>query len=143
MSFVCPVSDQRLVLNHVVRIAELSKSNRFAEATSDTVDAVIEAAAEFAQGELAPLNDVGDRHASRWEAGAVTTPPGFREAYAKFVEGGWMGLSASVEAGGQGLPNSLSAAMMEDFNAANVGPRTFLRPDPAEEIQTVLLVTNR
>jgi alkylation response protein AidB-like acyl-CoA dehydrogenase len=50
----------------------------------------------------------------------VTTPPGFREAYAKFVEGGWMGLSAAVEAGGQGLPNSLSAAMMEDFNAANV-----------------------
>ena len=120
MSFVCPVSDQRLVLNHVVRIAELSKSNRFAEATSDTVDAVIEAAAEFAQGELAALNEVGDRHASRWEAGTVTTPPGFREAYAKFVEGGWMGLSASVEAGGQGLPNSLSAAMMEDFNAANV-----------------------
>src|ERR671911_388144 len=120
MSFVCPVSDQRLVLNHVVRIAELSKSNRFADATSDTVDAVIEAAAEFAQGELAPLNDVGDRHASRWKDGIVTTPPGFREAYAKFVEGGWMGLSASVEAGGQGLPNSLSAAMMEDFNAANV-----------------------
>ncbi len=120
MSFVCPVSDQRLVLNHVVRIAELSKSNRFAEATSETVDAVLEAAAEFAQGELAPLNDVGDRHASRWKEGAVTTPPGFREAYARFVEGGWMGLSASVEVGGQGLPTSLSAAMMEDFNAANV-----------------------
>ena len=63
MSFVCPVSDQRLVLNHVVRIAELSKSNRFAEATSETVDAVLEAAAEFAQGELAPLNDFGDRDA--------------------------------------------------------------------------------
>ena len=100
MSFVCPVSDQRLVLNHVVRIAELSKSNRFAEATSDTVDAVLEAAAEFAQGELAPLNDVGDRHASRWKEGAVTTPPGFREAYAKFVEGGWMGL-VRVRRGGR------------------------------------------
>ena len=120
MSFACPVSDQRLVLDHVVRIAELAKSNRFAEATSDTVDAVLQAAAEYAEGELAPLNDVGDRQPSRWTDGAVTTAPGFREAYAKFVEGGWMGLSASVEAGGQGLPNSLSAAMMEDFNAANV-----------------------
>ena len=120
MSFACPVSDQRLVLDHVVRIAELAKSNRFAEATSDTVDAVLQAAAEYAEGELAPLNEVGDRQPSRWTDGAVTTPPGFREAYAKFVEGGWMGLSASVEAGGQGLPNSLSAAMMEDFNAANV-----------------------
>ena len=120
MSFACPVSDQRLVLDHVVRIAELAKSNRFAEATSDTVDAVLQAAAEYAEGELAPLNEVGDRQPSRWTDGAVTTAPGFREAYAKFVEGGWMGLSASVEAGGQGLPNSLSAAMMEDFNAANV-----------------------
>ncbi|HEU0284331.1 MAG TPA: acyl-CoA dehydrogenase family protein [Sphingomicrobium sp.] len=120
MSFACPVSDQRLVLDHVVRIAELAKSNRFAEATSETVDAVLQAAAEYAEGELAPLNEVGDRQPSRWTDGVVTTPPGFRDAYAKFVEGGWMGLSASVEAGGQGLPNSLSAAMMEDFNAANV-----------------------
>ena len=120
MSFACPVSDQRLVLDHVVRIAELAQSNRFAEATADTVDAVLQGAAEFAEAELAPLNEVGDEHGSRWKDGAVATPPGFREAYAKFVEGGWMGLSAPVEAGGQGLPNSLSAAMMEDFSAANV-----------------------
>ena len=120
MSFACPVSDQRLVLNHVVRISELAKSNRFAEATPETVDALLEAAAEFAEGELAPLNEIGDRTASRWSDGMVTTPPGFRQAYLKFVEGGWMGLSGPVEAGGQGLPNSLSAAMMEDFNAANV-----------------------
>lgn len=120
MSFACPVSDQRLVLNHVVRIAELAKSNRFAEATPETVDALLEAAAEFAEGELAPLNEVGDRTSSRWSDGMVTTPPGFREAYSKFVDGGWMGLSGPVEAGGQGLPNSVSAAMMEDFNAANV-----------------------
>jgi alkylation response protein AidB-like acyl-CoA dehydrogenase len=120
MSFACPVSDQRLVLNHVVRVSELAKSNRFAEATPETVDALLEAAAEFAEGELAPLNEIGDRTASRWSDGMVTTPPGFRAAYSKFVEGGWMGLSGPVEAGGQGLPNSLSAAMMEDFNAANV-----------------------
>lgn len=120
MSFACPVSDQRLVLDHVVRIAELAQSNRFAEATDDVVDAVLQGAAEFAEAELAPLNEIGDEHGSKWSEGAVTTPPGFRDAYARFVEGGWMGLSAPVEAGGQGLPNSLSAAMMEDFNAANV-----------------------
>ncbi len=120
MSFACPVSDQRLVLDHVVRIAELAKSNRFAEATQDMVDAVLQAAAEFAEGELAPLNEVGDRQASRWKDGAVTTPEGWRDAYAKFVEGGWMGLSGPIDGGGQGMPNCLSAAMMEDFNAANV-----------------------
>ena len=105
MSFACPVADQRLVLNHVVRVPELAKSNRFAEATADTVDALLEAAASFAESELAPLNEVGDRETSRWNDGAVTTPNGFREAYAKFVEGGWMGLSAPVEWGGQGLPH--------------------------------------
>jgi len=120
MSFACPVGDQRLVLDQVVRMPELAKSNRFAEASVDTVDALLHAAAEFAEGELAPLNEVGDREKSRWNDGDVTTPGGFREAYAKFVEGGWMGLSAPVEWGGQGLPHSLTAVMMEDFNAANL-----------------------
>jgi len=69
---------------------------------------------------LAPLNEVGDREGSHWADGRVTTPTGFRDAYAKFVEGGWMGLSAPAEWGGQGLPHSLTAAMMEDFNAANL-----------------------
>jgi alkylation response protein AidB-like acyl-CoA dehydrogenase len=120
MSFVCPVSDQRLVLDHVVRIPDLARSNRFAEASAETVDALLHAAAEFAEGELAPLNEVGDRETSRWNDRCVTTPAGFRNAYAKFVEGGWMGLSAPAEWGGQGLPHSLTAAMMEDFNAANL-----------------------
>jgi len=117
--FACAVDDQRLVLNHVVRLPELAGSNRFAEATSETVDALLEAAAAFAEGELAPLNESGDREKARWKDGLVTAPSGFREAYAKFVEGGWMGLSAPVEWGGQGLPTCLTAAMMEDLNAAN------------------------
>ena len=119
MSFACPVSDQRFVLEHVVRISELAKSNRYAEASSDTVDAVLEAAAAFAEGELSPLNESGDAERARWDAGRVVTPSGFREAYSAFVDAGWMGLSAPVEAGGQGLPLALSAAMMEDLNAAN------------------------
>ena len=120
MSFACPVQDQRLVLRHIVKLPELARSKRFADATDDTVDALLEAAAQFAEGELAPLNEVGDREGSRWSDGRVMTPSGFREAYAKFVEGGWMGLSAPAEWGGQGLPHSLTAAMMEDFNAANL-----------------------
>jgi alkylation response protein AidB-like acyl-CoA dehydrogenase len=120
MSFECPVSDQRLVLDHVVRIADLAKSNRFAEATPDMVDALLRAAAEFAEGELAPLNEAGDRQGSVWKDGSVVTPEGWRGAYSRFVEGGWMGLSGPIEAGGQGMPGCLSAVMMEDFNAANV-----------------------
>lgn len=120
MSFASPVSDQRLVLEHVVRVPELAKSNRFAEASADTVEALLEAAAQFADGEIAPLNEVGDREGSRWNDGQVMTPTGWKQAYSHFVEGGWMSLSAPVEAGGQGLPHSLAAAMMEDLNGANL-----------------------
>src|SRR3990170_1083756 len=112
MSFKCPVSDQRFVLDHVVRIGELSND-------LDLVDAVLEGAAVLAEGEFAPLNRIGDEHKARWKDGAVTMPPGFKEAWRAFVEGGWMGLSAPESAGGQGLPLALAAALVEDLNAAN------------------------
>jgi alkylation response protein AidB-like acyl-CoA dehydrogenase len=121
MSFAAPVRDQRLVLDQVVRIDQLAATERFADATSETVDAVLEGAAQFAAGEFAPLDRIGDTVGSKWADGSVTTPPGFKDAYAAFVEGGWMTLAAPVEAGGQGLPLALSAALMEDLNAANIG----------------------
>ena len=121
MSFACPVRDQRLVLDQVVRIGELAATARFADATSETVDAVLEGAAQFAEGEFAPLDRIGDTVGAKWSAEGVTMPAGFRAAYAAFVEGGWMTLAAPTEAGGQGLPLALSAALMEDLNAANLG----------------------
>ena len=121
MNFACPIRDQRLVLDTVVGIAELAATDRFGDATPDTVDAVLDGAAQFAEGQFAPLDRIGDTVGSRWNDGVVTTPPGFREAYRAFVEGGWMTLAAPVEAGGQGLPLALSAALMENLNAANIG----------------------
>ena len=113
MSFKCPVADQRFVLDHVVRIGELSND-------LDIVDAVLEGAAALAEGEFAPLSRIGDEHKARWDDGKVTMPPGFRDAWRAFVEGGWMSLSAPESAGGQGLPLTLSAALMEDLNGANI-----------------------
>ena len=114
MTFRCPVHDQRQVLDHVVRIGELSND-------LDMVGAVLEGAAQFAEGEFAPLDRIGDTQGSRMVDGKVVTPDGFKAAYAAFVEGGWMTLAAPEEWGGQGLPLSLSAALMEDLNAANIG----------------------
>ncbi|MCL6682335.1 acyl-CoA dehydrogenase [Sphingomonas alba] len=114
MSFKCPVTDQRFVLDHVVGIGDLTND-------LEIVDAVLEGAAALAEGEFAPLNRVGDEQPSRWNEGEVTTPPGFKGAWRSFVEGGWMGLSAPEYAGGQGLPLILSAALMEDLNGANLG----------------------
>ncbi len=69
---------------------------------------------------LAPLNRVGDRHGTRFEDGRVTTPPGWREAYATFTAGGWNGLSADADHGGQGLPKAIEAACTEMWSAANL-----------------------
>jgi len=114
MSFRCPIQDQRFVLDHVVRIGELSND-------LEVVDAVLEGAAAFAEGEFAPLAEVGDRVGARWDNGAVRMPVGYKAAYDAFVEGGWMTLAAPQAHGGQGLPLSLAAALMEDLQAANTG----------------------
>jgi len=113
MTFSCAVRDQRLVLDHVARVGELMDD-------TEVIDAVLQGAAELAEGEFAPLDRVGDTQTARWDNGTVRTPAGFREAYQAFVAGGWMGLAAPEHAGGQGLPLSLSAALMDDLNAANL-----------------------
>ena len=114
MTFRSPVRDQRLMLDHVVRIGELSND-------LEMVGAVLDGAAQFAEGQFAPLDRIGDTVGSRWVDGKVITPDGFKAAYQAFVEGGWMTLAAPEEFGGQGLPLALSAALMEDLNAANIG----------------------
>jgi alkylation response protein AidB-like acyl-CoA dehydrogenase len=116
MSFRAPVSDQRLILNAVVGIGELENGP-----DAEMVDAVLEGAAALAEGEFAPLDRIGDTVGARWDNGAVTMPSGFKEAWKAFVEGGWMTLAAPEHHGGQGLPYVLSAALMDNLNAANVG----------------------
>ena len=114
MRFTAPIADQRLVLRELVRVDELGPD-------LDLVVAVLDGAAAFAEGEFAPLDRIGDSVGARWDNGRVTMPDGYRAAYDAFVAGGWMTLSAPKSAGGQGLPLALSAALMEDLQAANTG----------------------
>jgi len=116
MSYTAPVSEQRLALNAVAQVSELDGGP-----DAEIVDAVLEGAAALAEGEFAPLLRAGDTVGARWDNGVVTMPPGFREAWRSFVAGGWMSLAAPEEHGGQGLPFVLSAAMMDNLNAANIG----------------------
>ena len=104
MTFRCPVRDQRLVLDHVVRIGEIVGD-------LEMVGAVLYGAAQFAEGQFAPLDRIGDTVGSRMIDGKVVTPDGFKSAYAAFVEGGWMTLAAPEQYGGQGLPLALSAIL--------------------------------
>ena len=85
-----------------------------ATVTAGDVLAILEEGAKFCENELAPLNLSGDQEGcTRHDNGSVTTPKGFKEAYAQYVEGGWAGLTDSPDFGGQGLPHVLGMAMEE------------------------------
>jgi alkylation response protein AidB-like acyl-CoA dehydrogenase len=92
----------------------------FPDFDEDTAAAVLEAAASFAENELAPLNRKGDTEGARFENGEVYAAPGFADAYRAFAEGGWNSLSAEPEHGGQGLPKALELAVFEMVHAANM-----------------------
>src|SRR3546814_523598 len=121
MDYKAPVAEQRFVLDHVAGIAELAAHDAFAAASSDMVDAIIDGAARFAEGEYAPLNRSGDIQGAKWNGGAVTMPEGFREAYQAFVENGWGAINGPEDFGGQGLPFALFSVVMEDLGSANMG----------------------
>ncbi|MGH6782137.1 MAG: acyl-CoA dehydrogenase family protein, partial [Sphingomonadaceae bacterium] len=121
MTYTAPISEQRFVLDHVVRIGELAASEMYAAASPDMVDAILEGAGQFAAGEYAPLNRTGDEIGAQWKDGDVIMPPGFREAYRAFVEGGWGSINGPEAFGGQGLPYALASVIMEDLGSANMG----------------------
>ncbi|QJB70072.1 acyl-CoA dehydrogenase [Parasphingorhabdus halotolerans] len=119
MSFTAPSREQNFVLKHIANIGALAEHERFADASEDMVEAIVEGIGQFAAGEFAPINRTGDTVGAKWDSGKVTTPPGFREAYQQFVDGGWASIDGPEEFGGQGLPYSLSALILETCGAAN------------------------
>ncbi|NMM26919.1 MAG: acyl-CoA dehydrogenase [Glaciimonas sp.] len=119
-SYTAPLDDLRFLLNDVLEYGQLFTLPAFAHADTDLADAVLTEAARFTAGVLGPINAVGDEHGSRLENGRVLTPPGFRDAYRQYVEGGWPGLDMPLEYGGQALPLTLQSACAEMVNGACV-----------------------
>ena len=119
--FTPPVRDTRFVLDAVIGLDRYANLPGFANATPDTVDAVLTEGGRFVADVLFPLNQSGDQEGcTRHVDGSVTTPKGFREAYAKFVESGWGTLAMPEEFGGQGLPHVISTAFQEYMISANM-----------------------
>src|SRR5437870_8237752 len=109
MTYAAPLADMRFRLD---TIAGLNGE------AAEIADAILDEAARFAGAELDPLNQPADRIGSVLENGVVRTPPGFREAYRRYAEGGWMGLACDPEHGGQGLPLALATPVVEMLNSA-------------------------
>jgi butyryl-CoA dehydrogenase len=120
MNYLAPIKDMRFVLNELTALQEIQRFPEFADATDDTVSAVLEENAHFMTEAIAPLNLIGDVQPATWEAGRVTTTPGFKAAFRKFVEAGWQGVQHPSEYGGQGLPKVVAAPCMEMMQAANL-----------------------
>ncbi len=119
-AYTAPLKDMRFVIRELAGLDAVAKLPGCEEATPDTVDAILEEAGKFANGVLDPLNRSGDEEGSRWQDGAVATPRGFREAYRRYVEGGWGALPFPPEWGGQGLPKLVATAVEEMLTSSNM-----------------------
>ena len=118
--FTPPTADQLLAIRVNAGIEELAATERFAHAEADLVEAIVEGVGQFAAGEFAPLNRVGDLEGARLENGVVRLPQGFDAAYRAYVEQGWNAIASPAEFGGQGLPFTLSCNVLENLGAANM-----------------------
>lgn len=120
MAFSAPVAEQNFVLKHIVGIDALAQHARFADATPDMVQAIVEGIGAFAEGEFAPLNRIGDTVGARLIDGKVVMPDGFVAAYKSYVTNGWGAINAPAEFGGQGLPFSLATVALDSLGGANM-----------------------
>ena len=121
-TYTPPLRDLQFVLHEVFNVTEEFKAMpQHAEVDVDTVNAVLEEAGKFAAGVAFPLNISGDEEGCTLnkQTHEVTTPKGFKEAYAQYVEGGWAALSCDAEYGGQGLPFVMNQCLYEMLNSAN------------------------
>jgi hypothetical protein len=120
-TYKAPVDDALFLLNDVFHLERYGNLPGFADATSDTVEAILREAAKFSEEVLTPLNRVGDKEGcTRHDDGRVTTPTGFKDAYKQVVDGGWIGISVPEQFGGQGLPATMTVMVNEFFCSANM-----------------------
>jgi alkylation response protein AidB-like acyl-CoA dehydrogenase len=120
--YQAPVDDMKFVLRHLVGLDGVAALDGMEMVSDDLVEAVLDEAGKLASEVIAPLNHAGDVAGSvRHDDGRVSTPAGFADAWKAMADGGWIGLNAAPDHGGQGLPQCVSAAVNEMWNGANMG----------------------
>ncbi len=118
--YKAPIRDISFASREVFDFGTIKALPGCSDMTDDLVDAVFQEAARFCENELFPLNQSGDQEGCQWKNGEVTTPKGFKNAYDKFVEGGWTSVSSDPKYGGQGLPDSLEFILEEMICSSNL-----------------------
>ncbi len=118
MPYRAPVDDYTFLFDHVVDLAQVTATDRFAEATPDMTSAILTEAGKLCEDIMAPLQRPGDLNPAHLENGVVRTSPGYAEGYKAISEGGWVGMAADPEYGGMGLPMTVTSAVNEMMSAA-------------------------
>ncbi|WP_216937262.1 MULTISPECIES: acyl-CoA dehydrogenase C-terminal domain-containing protein [unclassified Acinetobacter] len=115
-----PLADMKFILNDVFNAEQFWQANEnLAHLDAATAEAILEEMAKFSQNVTLPLNRTGDEEGAKYENGNVTTPAGFKEAFKQYAEGGWIGLGADMEWGGQEMPKMLTVLSDEMLFATN------------------------
>src|SRR6202162_2037041 len=120
MTYRAPVADIAFALKHAAGLKAALAEGLYGDLDEETVDSVLVEAGRFATDVIGPLNRIGDTHGTPFKDGAVTTPPGWKEAYTAWAAAGWNGLAAPAAWGGQELPHAVNAACVEMWNSASM-----------------------
>ena len=118
--YTAPVDEIAFTLKHVAGLGEALGAGVLGDLDEDVVDAILHEAGRFATDEVAPLAEIGDRQGSKLIDGNVKTPDGWADLYRRWAEGGWNGLTAPQEFGGQDLPHMLNVAALEMWNSGSM-----------------------
>lgn len=120
MIYNAPVNDMMFVIDELIGIDKLTALPGYEDLDRESFEFILQEAGKFCSNELLPINRDGDEHGAVHENGAVTTPPGFKEAYEKYIEAGWTGIDANPDYGGQGLPKLMQYLVDEMLGATNL-----------------------
>jgi alkylation response protein AidB-like acyl-CoA dehydrogenase len=118
--YKAPLRDMQFVIHELHDSASISKLPGLEEISPELIDSILEEAGKFATDRLLPINASGDEEGCTYENGVVRTPSGFKEAYQAFCAGGWTGVAAKPEFGGQGLPEIVNKQIEEMICATNI-----------------------
>lgn len=118
MPYRAPIPDYQFLLDHVVGFNQIAETERFSEASTDVVSAILSEAGKMCEEVMAPLQRPGDLEPARLENGVLRTSPGYADGWKAIAEGGWIGMSGDPEYGGMGLPMTVTTAVNEMMSAA-------------------------
>jgi alkylation response protein AidB-like acyl-CoA dehydrogenase len=120
IDYQAPVADMQFILHRLIPLTKINTLPGYEEVSDDLVNTILEEASKFAKEVLSPLNWAGDQEGCNYQDGEVQTPKGFKDAYAQYMEAGWISLAANPNFGGQGLPLTVATPVNEMWHSANM-----------------------